>query len=215
MSSAEQAVCLRVCGAGEAAWGFTVATRASSCAPVTNDGMIRFVLNRGRLPVASLALEEPVGRAGVRVLGGISVFWVALGLLSDGLVTVVLPVHLERAGERGAATLSLPPRWPRLGSRTVLMAAPPSRSSCPTASSQYRRHLNPNNDDPRTVPLCVALGCQPWQSAGRTCSITASLLAEGGRPCPSQRRQYQSRNTDRLIRLPPHRQQLLPQCIHQ
>lgn len=57
--------------------------------------------------MASLALEEPVGRAGVRVLGGISAFWVPLGLLSDGLATLVLPVHLERAGERGATTLGL------------------------------------------------------------------------------------------------------------
>jgi MFS family permease len=57
--------------------------------------------------VASLALEGPAGRAGVRVLGGISALWVALGLLSDGLVTLVLPVQLERVGERGATTLGL------------------------------------------------------------------------------------------------------------
>jgi MFS family permease len=48
-----------------------------------------------------------VGRAGARVLGGISAFWVVLGLVSDGLVTLVLPVHLERAGERGATALGL------------------------------------------------------------------------------------------------------------
>jgi MFS family permease len=41
------------------------------------------------------------------VLGGISAFWVALGLLSDGLVTLVLPVHLERTGERGASVLGM------------------------------------------------------------------------------------------------------------
>jgi MFS family permease len=69
--------------------------------------MMHFVLDGGRLPVASLAPGESAGRAGARVLGGISAFWLALGLLSDGLVTLILPVHLERAGEGGVAAFGL------------------------------------------------------------------------------------------------------------
>ena len=45
----------------------------------------RFVLDLGRLPSSVACVDESAGRAGIRVLGGISAFWVVHGLLSDGL----------------------------------------------------------------------------------------------------------------------------------
>src|SRR5919199_525694 len=69
---------------------------------------------------------------GLRTLLGISIFWLALSLLFDGLTTLVLPAHLLRvAGEAGKATTPgvlpvaglwsdrLRPRWGRRGPLTL------------------------------------------------------------------------------------------------
>jgi MFS family permease len=54
---------------------------------------------------ATIETGAAVRGAGPRILVGISLFWIALAFLTDGLITLVLPMHLEAVGRTDPAVL--------------------------------------------------------------------------------------------------------------